>query len=170
MVDLTLANGDSPQSAGDNFYQQQGIAAKSRWQRVSRNFRGVSRNFGVSDQQGSEVIEGASYFVQDGERIYQLLGYGQAQPQKAINWRAVDASLKSMRRLSDRKILSVQPMRVEMVRLDRALSVDDLSRLGADVPDQQLMLINRFDPGQTIPAGTTVKVPKGFNPARGLPR
>ena len=170
LVDLTLAQGDTPQDAGNAFYELQGIAAKDNWRQLTRDFRGVARTFGVNNEQGAEVIEGRSHFVQDGNLVFQLLGYGQARPEKAIDWRAVDRSLLSMRRLSDRKLLSVQPMRVSLVTLDRPLAVSDLDRLGADVSNERLMLINRLDPDTVIPAGRTLKIVKGFNPANGLPR
>jgi len=169
LVALTLADRDTPEAAGEAFYQQEGIAAKGNWQKVSRGFRGIARPFGITNQQGTEVIEGTAHFVQDGERVYQLLGYGKAGGAE-IRWPAIQQSLSSMRRLTDRKILGVQPMRIELVTLEKPLATSDLARLGADVSAETLLLINRLDPDATIPAGSTIKVVKGFNPENGLPQ
>ncbi len=169
MVDLTLANGATPQAAGDVFYQQQGVNPKGSWERVTKGLDGLSRPFGVADQQGAEVIQGYSSFLQDGDRIYQLLGYGKAN-ERSVDWNSMRASLASMRRLTDRKILDVQPMRIDLQKLTRRTTVDQLAELSPDVSVETLMLINRLDPDSVLPAGSVVKVVRGFNPQNGLPR
>lgn len=168
LVDLTLAQGDDPRSAAERFYSQEGIQAKSGYRSLSRGFRGVSRTFGVNNQQGQEVIEGLSNFVQDGERVYQLLGYGKADD-RAVDWRAMERSVGTMRRLTNRKILGVQPRRLDNVRIRRDMKVEDLASIAGDMSMEELVLINRLDPGQVVPSGTVLRVAKGFNPANGLP-
>ena len=168
LMDLTLAQGETPQAAGERFYSQSSIRAKGNWRRVTTGFRGLSRVFGVDDQQGAEVIEGMSNFVQDGERVYQLLGYGKASD-RSVDWRGLERSLQTMRRLSNRKILDVQPRRLDVVRVRRDTRAEDLMQIAGDLTLEELLLINRLDAGEIVAAGTEIRVARGFNPANGLP-
>ena len=122
-------------------------------------------SFGVRDSSGQIPIEGWAAFARHGERVYRLLGYAKSSAIGSVSDELRDA-LASFREVTDRRVLEAQPLRIEVVRLERSSTLADLAR-DAPVPAETLGLINRLDPTQTLEAGTLVKTVRGNLP-RGI--
>ncbi|REJ74193.1 MAG: peptidase M48 [Acidobacteria bacterium] len=162
VVQLTLAAGDSPQTAANSFFEQQGVLAGQAWS--SGYSPDIARGFAVEDQQGQRVVEGWVAHVEQGDQLFQLLGY--ARPNVvAARGPALRASLSSLRPLRERRWLDVQPMRLQVAAVDRTEPVERVEALRSSIPQDEILLINRLDPGQTLQRGTLVKRVEGVDPS-----
>lgn len=58
----------------------------------------------------------------------------------------------------DPDVLNVQPKRIEIVELPRAMTIDEFAReFPSEISNDELALINQVSPGDSMPAGTRVK-------------
>ncbi len=150
IVVLSLAGEETPAAATRAFFSQQGIEQGRPWQRGFTYFRTVA-----SPTESS--IVGIAGFFDYGGRVYTLLGY---TPESgwSQNGRAMERSLGTFRRLTDRRYLDVQPKRVEIVQLDRAMTVDEFAqRHPSSVDLQELAILNGLPAGGRFEAGQRVK-------------
>ena len=68
------------------------------------------------------------------------------------------AALKSFDRLTDRAALSVTPAKLELIALDRGMTLEEFDRrYPSTVPLETIALINGRAPGDRLTAGTKVK-------------
>jgi predicted Zn-dependent protease len=77
----------------------------------------------------------------------------------------LENTLASFDRLEDRRVLAVQPLRVRLEQLDRAMTIDRVAKT-YDVPIavEDLALLNNVDPGTELRAGDWVKIIDGEPP------
>ncbi len=155
VVVLTLANSGSPQEAARQFFSQQGI---QQGPAVRANLGGgaVANVFGVSRSQGGN-LQGVAAFVEEGNRVYQILGYTMES-----NFNRYDDVLASavgtFSRVTDRRLLNVEPRRVDVVKIPSAMSLEEFNRRYPSTVDiQTLAIINQADGNTRFPAGTEVK-------------
>ena len=74
----------------------------------------------------------------------------------------IRVALASFDRVTDRRVLDVQPRRLRIFKLDRSMTVEDFAdRYDASVPVETLRLINGLDPGDRLSAGRSYKVVTG---------
>ena len=67
-------------------------------------------------------------------------------------------AVRSFRPLTDPAILAVQPVRVHLVRLPRAMTITEFHQAyPSKIPLAEVALINGVDPSTSIPSGTLVK-------------
>jgi predicted Zn-dependent protease len=149
---LTLAQGNDPRRAAQQFFNQQGVSAVGD---LPRGIRATGAEFQAQTQQG--VLQGAVGFLEHRGQVYQLLGF--AQPG---DWRQygddVARAMASFERETDREILEAQPMRVDVVKLDRAMSLAEFDRRHpSTVPLQKVALLNNVEPNTQLRAGDEVK-------------
>jgi predicted Zn-dependent protease len=87
-----------------------------------------------------------------------MLGYtpaGQLQANDAVFRRAIG----SFSELKDQSKINVEPYRVELVKIDREMSMAEFNqKYPSTIPIERLAVVNGLDaPPDHIPAGTTVK-------------
>jgi predicted Zn-dependent protease len=155
IIQITLSDQPSIESAAQQFFSQQDIAAGDRRTGEINGLPALSGEFSVSTEQG--VLRGRVTYVSYGSRVYQLLGYSTEQ-----NWPAyvpvVDSSVRSFRELTDPAILAVQPLRLEIVTLDGPMTFEEFTRrYPSSVSAETLLLINRADLYDRFDEGTMLK-------------
>ena len=156
IVQLGLAGKASPQEAANQFLSQQGVqAGNGSTQSINGNPAATSY-FQAQTEQGP--IAGVVSFISYGGQTFGLLGYsGQA------NFNSYDPAFRqvigSFQQLRDQSKLSVKPNRVELVRLSRAMSLEEFNRqYPSNIPIEQLAIINEVEnASEQIPQGRTVK-------------
>ena len=89
--------------------------------------------------------------------MYQIIGYGIAN-----TWRSnrddVQRAFGSFGELRDPEALGKQPLRLDIVTLPRAMTVQQFAEsYPSEVSVDRLVLLNQLGVGATIPAGTKVK-------------
>lgn len=156
-IQLTLAQGDPPQAA-QQFLGQQGLQAGQVAQRTINGLPAVIAEFGAQTQQG--VVRGLVGFVRHRDATYQLVGYSPAQRYPNVE-RALLGTISSFGPLEDRKALGVQPDRIEVVKLPRAMNLQEFARTypsASAVDIETLALLNQVpNAGTQLPAGKRMK-------------
>ncbi|HYU34903.1 MAG TPA: M48 family metalloprotease [Thermoanaerobaculia bacterium] len=154
VVVVTLSDSSSPQQAAQQFFSQQGIVQGQSLQ--GSGMPAVTRTFGVQRGQSGD-LEGVATFVEHGNRVYQILGYTLANRWSGYN-NDLQSALASFSQVSDRRLLSVEPQRLDIVTLPNAMTLQEFaSRYPSSVDLQTLAIINQAEPGTRFPAGTEVK-------------
>ncbi|MEO8499549.1 MAG: M48 family metalloprotease [Vicinamibacteria bacterium] len=155
MVQLTLVS-EEPAAAADAFARQQGIRAGSVERGNVNGLPAASLQFELQDQQGG-AFQGMVTFVKHGAKTFQLLGYTTDARYGAYK-PVIAAWIRSFERLTDRRILAAQPMRLKIETLRQASTITNLAReWNSPVKVETLALINARSLTESIPAGTQVK-------------
>lgn len=155
VVVLTLAQGRSAEEAARQFYSQQGI---QQGPAVRANLGGgaVANVFGVSRGQGGD-IQGVAAFVEEGNRVYQILGYTLANTFNRYD-DVLSSSIGTFGRVTDRRLLNVEPRRVDVVTIPSAMSLEEFQRRYPSTVDlETLAIINQANASTRFPAGAEVK-------------
>ena len=159
VVQLTLSGEATPEAALEKFFTQTGVTRTGPAMGSISGLPTAGDGFALESEQGK--LKGRVGFVGHEGRVFQLLGYA-----PEYRWPAYEAevrrTLASFDRLTDRRALDVGPKRVQVVGLDRAMTLDEFaSRHRATVPTKTLGLINRIDAGERLVAGRSYKVVTG---------
>jgi predicted Zn-dependent protease len=150
-VVLTLSDKDSPRSALEAFFGQQGVER-------GPNRGGDIYSFRAVDTQTGEVrAEGLiGYRLLDG-RVYQLLGYTGLDTWQ--NYASeMHQSLKSFARVTEGRYLEVSPATIEIVKLPRSMDLTEfVRRYPSTVEVEQLAIINGVNVDTVMDPGRLVK-------------
>ncbi len=152
IVVLTLAEESSASEAFDAFFSQEGLERGDSWRRSFRYFRTVP-----AEGQQQQQILGLVGFVEHGGQLYRLLSYTGDDKWQGYG-RTLQGSLASFRDLTDRRYLDVEPKRVRVVKLDRAMTLAEFDRRYPSTVDlQALAILNGVEEGARLEAGQRVK-------------
>ncbi len=159
-VQLTIAHASTIEAAARNLYDNDRVSGAG----VARTrINGLPAGIGTFIAQTEQgPIEGSVAFVEHDSRIYQLIGYSGASTWPAHR-ETVNASLRSFAVLTDRRAIDVEPMRLDVIRVERSQSLRDTYTAyyrGTTplVPIEQIALINQLDPDSRVTVGTLVKM------------
>ncbi|MDF2772614.1 MAG: peptidase [Geminicoccaceae bacterium] len=156
IIQLTLAQGNSPEAAARTFLSQQGIQAGQASSQTVNGVPAVASTFQAQTEQG--VIQGLAAFFTYNGATYQVLGYSPAQRYGAYA-DTFRGSLGSFKPVTDSRILNVQPNKIDVVTLPQAMSLAQFAqRYPSSIPLAELAIVNQVeDPNAQIPAGTLLK-------------
>ena len=152
---LTLAPGRTADDAARAFFRENALQAVDARRTGMNGLPAVVGGFeGTS---GQARIAGLAAFVEHGGRVYRLLGYA-----GAYDWARyrplLSAALASFSPLSERWALDAEPRRLEIVALERDMTLAEFARRHpSTVPEVTLARLNRAEPGETLPAGRLAK-------------
>jgi predicted Zn-dependent protease len=153
---LTLAEQASAQAAAQAFFRRQGVELVRQ---LSLQPGGLPTAAGEFRAAGQTPVQGVASFIELGGRVYQVLGYS-AQRRWGQRGNEVVAAIQSFRRETDRQVLAVQPLRLDVQTLPRATSVQEMAAR-APVTPQELALVNNVDLNARLEAGSAVKTVVG---------
>ena len=154
-LQITLSGEDSAEAALADFYARTGISPPPLESRVVNNLPAASGPFVLDSDRGT--LEGVVTCIEYERRIYQLIGFGTTEGW-AEHGTAAQSSVNSFARLTDPQALAVQPLRLQMLRVQEPASLEELyRRRPSPVTLQELALLNRVQPGTALEAGHTVK-------------
>ncbi len=155
MLQLTLAQDDDPGAAVQRFLGQEGVeGGQARGTRIN-NLPASWSTFQVPDEQSP--LSGRVVCVRYGSNTFQLVALAK-RDSWAPNSAALEASQGSFAQLTDRRFLDVQPARVKLERIPRAMTLEEFARrYPSSIDLETLALINHVEPGDRLPAGATVK-------------
>jgi predicted Zn-dependent protease len=149
VVVITMAEGGSAQTAARQFFSQSGI---KRGGARSGNINGlpaVVSEFAAATQQGT--LQGLAAFLEFSGRAYQVLGYAPAE-RWSRQQGAVNEAIGSFDRLTDPRLLEVQPARIRLVTVPAGMTVTEFARrYPSTVSAQALAVLNGVtDPNQPL--------------------
>ena len=152
---LSLATAASPGEALRTFLGQQGIQAGGSSAAPVNGLPAATGEFVATTGQGT--IQGTVQYVQYDGRLYQLLAY--TTPARIQQYGpAFRQALGSFSRLTDAAALNRQPVRVRLVRLDRAMTLKEFNRASpSTIPLAYLAVINGVDSTARLERGRVMK-------------
>jgi predicted Zn-dependent protease len=156
VVVLTLDGATTPAGAASAFFGQQGLR---RGNALAGGFGGLSGEGALfaADRAQGEPLVGVAAFVSHGGRVFRLLGYTAESDFQGYRG-ALQAAATSLRKLTDRSKLDVQPRRIDIVRLPSAMTIEEFARRYPSTVDlPTLALVNQVEAGATLPGGAQVK-------------
>jgi predicted Zn-dependent protease len=156
IIQLTLAQGNSPDAAARTFLSQQGIQAGQASRETVNGVPAVASTFQAQTEQG--VIQGLAAFFTYNGTTYQVISYSPAQKYAAYD-AVFRQALGSFAPVTDPKILNVQPNKVNVVTLSQSMTLAEFAqRNPSAVPLAELAIVNQVEnTNAPIPAGTAVK-------------
>jgi len=157
ILELTLAQEKSASEAADAFLRQEGLTPGRTSSVRVHGLSAVAAQFDVPRQSG-EPLAGRAVFVELDGRVLRFMGLALGERLDAVRQTLLDAQ-GSIARLTDRSKLDVEPQRVAVVELPRAMTFEEFQRrYPSEVDPRVLALINGIeDPGATLPAGRLLK-------------
>ena len=156
IIQLTLAQGNSPEAAARAFLSQKGIQAGQASQQTVNGVPAVASTFQAQTEQG--VIQGLAAFFTYNGATYQVIGYAPAQRFGAYE-SAFRQSLGSFAPVTDSRVLNVQPKKLNVVTLSQQMTLAEFAqRNPSTIPLAELAIVNQVeDPNKPLAAGTAVK-------------
>jgi predicted Zn-dependent protease len=157
---FSLAPAETAAEAMHAFAAQQGLDMGGTTSDRINGLPAVSAAFRAQAQEG--VVAGYITFYEHDEGVYQLVTYSTAEVFEDYRG-SFEAMIQSFAPVSDPAVLNVQPARVEIARLPRAMSLAEFAGWSeSTIPLEELALINQIqDPQTTIDAGTLLKQVRG---------
>jgi predicted Zn-dependent protease len=156
IIQLSLAGKSSPQQAAQQFLSQQGVQAGQTSSTNINGFPATSSYFQAQTQQGN--IEGIVSFIEYNGTTYGLMGYTPAGKLSTYD-QVFQSTIRSFGELRDPSKINVQPARVELVKLDRDMTLEQFNaQYPSTISLVQLAIINEVpDAKAVLPAGRMVK-------------
>ena len=154
-VELALAGDRPPSEAASEFLSQEDmIAGRTSTDKIN-GLAAATALFETPSSRGR--ITGRVAFIALGDNTYRILGYGndEGEPRhRDTMW----AALTSFKRLTDRAALSIKAATLNLVTLDRAMTVEEFHRrYPSTIPVETVALINGRSPGDRLAAGEKLK-------------
>jgi predicted Zn-dependent protease len=155
IVVLTLAGNAAPATALRQFLSQQGIQDRGTSTSAVNGLPAATGAFIANTRDGT--VAGWVSFVSYGGNTYRILGYTPSSRVGAYTG-TLQQSIGSFRALTDPTALNAKPQRVRLVRIDRAMNIDEFNgQYPSVIPIDKLALINGVERADRIPAGSLVK-------------
>jgi predicted Zn-dependent protease len=152
---LTIVDAATPAAGRQAFLGTEGVEALATSDESVGGLPAAWADFRVRTESGT--FRGRALFVRHGDLTFRVLGYA-PEDRWSARQDAVARSLRTFQRVTDRRILDVQPRRVELVRTQTDLTLEGFhQRHPSTVPVETIGVINGVRPGEVIPAGTLVK-------------
>jgi predicted Zn-dependent protease len=156
VVQLSLGGSESPDALLQKFGQQQGVQTGNAQRTTVNGLTAATATFTAQDQQSNQLA-GRVMYVSYGGTTYQLLGYSSAAKFGGYSG-AIAQSMQSFAQLTDQTALGKQPVHLSLVRLPRAMTVDEFYRqYPSAVRLEIIAAINGVALGETLSAGTMAK-------------
>jgi len=156
IVQLQLAGNTPPQQAASQFLSQQGIQAGNGSTASINGNPAATSYFQAQTEQGP--IAGIVSFISYGGQTFGILGYSAGQQFNAYEG-AFRQTIESFGQLRNQAALSVKPNHVELVRLPRAMSLNEFNQqYPSTIPLAELAIINEVShAAEPIPQGRILK-------------
>src|SRR6476661_2987153 len=165
MMQLSLAGKTPPQQAAQQFLSQQGVQAGNTSTASVNGLPAASGYFEAQTDQGA--VRGLVTFLSYNGNTYGILGYTPADKLTQYD-QAFRQATGSFGPLRNQAALSVKPAKVELMKLQREMTLEQFNQqYPSSIPIAELAIINELEsPSTAIAAGRTIKrVTGGRGPA-----
>lgn len=155
VVQLTISDESSPDVAANIFFAQDGIQRTGFASRQVNGLQAVVGSF--TARTTNATLAGQVMFIQHRNVTYEMIGY--STDARVRQYQSDFATtLDSFRKLTNRRMLAVQPKLVEIVTLRNGMTIERFNeRYPSTVPIEELLLINGLEADAVLTAGTRVK-------------
>jgi predicted Zn-dependent protease len=166
MMQLSLAGKTPPQQAAQQFLSQQGVQAGNTSTASVNGLPAASGYFEAQTDQGA--VRGLITFLSYNGNTFGILGYTPADKLTQYDqaFRQATASFGALR---NQAALSVQPAKVELMKLQREMTLEQFNQqYPSSISIAELAIINEVEsPSTAIPQGRTIKRVVGGRMASG---
>jgi predicted Zn-dependent protease len=155
VMQITLAEGDTPEEAASAFFDLQGIERLGARSRTVNGLRAVQGTFRVNTEQGT--LDGQVLFVKHADLVFRFMGY---TPTSRMGTYAVtfEQSLESFGPMNEERWINLEPKRMEIVRVPNEMTAERFfQRFPSTVNLETVRLVNGWNEGHVIPAGSLAK-------------
>jgi predicted Zn-dependent protease len=151
--------GGDPSVALQAFLSAEGVSGGPASTVAVNGLPAARARFRLSTEEGT--LAGEVMFLRYGDLTYRLLGY--ATPDRWATVAGVtDAMFRSFAEVTDPGVLGVQPLRLDIVTLRQATSLNSWVRANPQPVDvETLERLNRVSAGEVLGAGTRIKTVAG---------
>lgn len=157
VIQISLAGQDTVDAAVQAAFEEEGVERLRSWRREIHGTPASWNRFKMSQGEGEEDLEGTVVFLTHQGQVFQLLALSQAGAWSGYE-PTVEKALASFDRLNDKPALNVQPRRLEVVRLPKAMTLEEFNRrYPSTVPLEAVALVNHAEPATRFEAGQLVK-------------
>lgn len=154
ILELTLSTAGQAQAARA-FFDQDGISDRNVRSGSINGHPSTSGEFEARTESGT--LEGIATFIDFDGRTYRILGYTVQDGLRTYR-SAFDTTTRSFDRLTDRTALAVEPMRIELVTVQRPTTLQAMvSTRPVPITMDELAILNGLVPEETIERGRTIK-------------
>jgi predicted Zn-dependent protease len=156
IIQLGLAGKASPTQAAQQFLSQQGVQAGQGSTASINGLPAASSYFQAQTEQGT--IQGIVSFISYGGTTFGLMGYTPAGKLGSYD-QIFQSTIRSFSELRDRSKLNVSPARIELVKINQQMTLEQFNgQYPSSISLQELAIINEVEePATPLPAGHTVK-------------
>ncbi len=159
VVALTLESEADPVAAAKAFLDQEGIEAGRTQTGRIHGFPAAMAEFKVPQEQ--DALVGQVGFVRYNDNTYRLLGYTLQSKWSGYGGTIADF-IGSFDKVTDRRVLDVQPARVKVVNLRRDMPFGEFARrYPSNTEPELLALINHTTPDGVVRAGEAKQIVGG---------
>jgi predicted Zn-dependent protease len=166
IIQLGLAGQTSPEEAARQFMSQQGVQPGNTSNTSVNGLPAAGGYFTAQTDQGT--VEGLVTFISYSGNTYGFLGY---TPQGKLSGydNVFRQAINSFGPLRNQAALSVQPARVQLVKLPKDMTLEQFNaQYPSSIKLEELEIINEVEaPTTVLPAGRLVKRVVGGRPASG---
>ena len=155
VMQVTLGQGTTPEQAADAFFDQEGIERRGARSRRVNGLPAVQGTFRITTQQGT--LDGQVLFVRHSDLVFRFMGYTSTSRMGtyAVTF---ERALESFAPMNEERWINLEPKRIELVRVQTEMTAERyFQRYPSTVSLETIRLINGWDAGHVIPAGTLVK-------------
>lgn len=161
LVVLTVATDADPMNAAREFLGQEGLSGGRISTGKIHGFSAVTASFEVPSEQNP--LRGQVAFLRYGDNTFRLLGYTLSSRWSTYE-RPINGFLGSFDKVTDRKILSVQPAKLKVVDLGRDTRFTDFERrYPSSIKPELTALINHTTIDGLVEAGDAKQVIGGMS-------
>lgn len=156
IIQLTLAQGSTPEAAAQQFLGQQGLVVGQTGRQPVNGLPAAAATFQAQTEQG--VIQGLVVFVAHAGQVFQLLAYSPANAYASYD-PVFQQALRSFAPVSDPQVLNVRPNTISVVRTTESMTLAQFNqRYPSAVDLEELAVMNQLSGGgDVIPAGSLIK-------------
>ncbi len=155
VMQLTAAEGNTPEEAATAFFDQDGIERLGSRSRTVNGLRAVQGTFRIELQQGT--LDGQVLFVKHGDLVFRFLGYTTSDRMGTYSV-TFEQALETFAPMNEDRWINLEPKRLEIVRVPSEMTAERFfQRFPSTVTLETVRLINGWDEGDVIAAGTLAK-------------
>ena len=155
-----FANADTPEAAAREFAGQEGLTVLER-RATTVNGYDARRVLGEGQTQQGQTVRLLAYFIAYDGNVYQFQGLTTAGRYGTYRG-TFEQSIESFNRLTDSRILNVEPTRIAIRPAGRQASFRsfiDTQALPDGMMELDLAIINQLDLNETVPSTRPLKLP-----------
>ncbi len=159
VMQLSLAEAASPAAALADFQQQQGLTFNQSNRQTLNGLEVAWAEFSVTPPEGQQgnPVRGLVLYALKDAIVYQVIGYTLAD-QWATTGTDLAEAIMSFSPVTGARYRDVSPHRINLVRLNRAMTAREfLRRFPSTVDDQSVLLANQVDADERLERGRLMK-------------